>query len=231
MWQFRQAIAGMRDACLALGIAVVSGNVSFYNETEGRAIPPTPTVASVGILRDVTWHVTQWFKNPGDVIVLLGETQNELGASEYLATVHGMIAGAPPALDLEIEKRLQNLCLQAAQERLFSSAHDVAEGGVAVALAEACITRPEGPFGAQVTLPGNLRSDVTLFGESQSRAIVSLSPDKLPRLEQLAHTQQVPYTILGEVGGTELSIANYLRIPVSTLQHEWQTALARQLNV
>jgi hypothetical protein len=96
MWQFRQAIAGMRDACLALGIAVVSGNVSFYNETEGRAIPPTPTVASVGILRDVTWHVTQWFKNPGDVIVLLGETQNELGASEYLATVHGMIAGAPP---------------------------------------------------------------------------------------------------------------------------------------
>ena len=231
MWQFQQAIAGMRDACLALGIAVVSGNVSFYNETEGRAIPPTPTVASVGILQDVTWHVTQWFKNLGDVIVLLGETQNELGASEYLATVHDMIAGAPPVLDLEMEKRFQHLCLQAAQERLFSSAHDVAEGGVAVALAEACITRPEGPFGAQVTLPGNLRPDVMLFGESQSRAIVSLPPDKLPRLEQLAHTQQVPYTILGEVGGTELSIANYLRIPVSVLQHEWRTALARQLNV
>ena len=231
MWQFQQAIAGMRDACLALGIAVVSGNVSFYNETEGRAIPPTPTVASVGILQDVTQHVTQWFKNPGDVIVLLGETHNELGASEYLATVHGMIAGAPPVLDLEMEKRFQHLCLQVAQERLFSSAHDVAEGGVAVALAEACITRPEGPFGAQVTLPENLRSDITLFGESQSRAIVSLPPDKLSRLEQLAHTQQVPYTILGEVGGTELSIANYLRIPVSVLQHEWRTALARQLNV
>jgi phosphoribosylformylglycinamidine synthase II len=231
MWQFQQAIAGMRDVCLALGIAVVSGNVSFYNETEGRAIPPTPTVASVGILQDATRHVTQWFKNPGDVIVLLGETQNELGASEYLVTVHGMIAGAPPVLDLEMEKRFQHLCLQAAQERLFSSAHDVAEGGVAVALAEACITRPEGPFGAQVTLPGNLRPDVMLFGESQSRAIVSLPPDKLSRLEQLAHTLQVPYTILGEVGGTELSIANYLRILVSALQHEWRTALARQLNI
>jgi len=231
MWQFQQAIAGMRDACLALGIAVVSGNVSFYNETEGRAIPPTPTVASVGILQDVTWHVTQWFKNPGDVIVLLGETHNELGASEYLATVHGMIAGAPPVLDLEMEKRFQHLCLQAAQERLFSSAHDVAEGGVAVALAEACITRPEGPFGAQVTLPGNLRPDVMLFGECQSRAIVSLSPDKLPRLEQLAHTHQVPYTILGKVGGTELSIASYLRVPAVALQHEWRTALARQLNI
>ena len=230
MWQFQQAIAGMRDACLALGIAVVSGNVSFYNETEGRAIPPTPTVASVGILQDVTQHVTQWFKKPGDVIVLLGEAQNELGASEYLATVHGVVAGAPPALDLVMEKRLQHLCVQAAQERLFSSAHDVTEGGIAVALAEACITRPEGPLGAQVTLSGNLRPDVTLFGESQSRVIVSLAQDKLPQLEYLAQGQQVPYTILGEVGGTDLSITHYLRLPVSALQQEWRMALARQLS-
>ena len=230
MWQFQQAIAGMREACLALGIAVVSGNVSLYNETEGKAIPPTPTIATVGILQDVTQHVTQWFKQSGDLILLLGETRNELGASEYLATIHGMTAGMPPQLDLDREKRLQQCCLQAAQERLLSSAHDVAEGGVAVALAEACITCPEGVLGARVTLPGNLRPDVTLFGESQSRVIVSLSPDKLLRLQQLANAQQLPYTILGEVGGTDLVIANYLQLSTSTLRQEWRTALARQLN-
>jgi phosphoribosylformylglycinamidine synthase len=230
MWQFQQAIAGMRDACLALGIAVVSGNVSFYNETEGRAIPPTPTIASVGILQDVSYHMTQWFKNAGDHIVLLGETQNELGASEYLATIHGMTAGMPPRLDLDREKRLQRLCLQGAQEWLFSSAHDVAEGGIAVALAEACITRPEGPLGARVTLPATFRPDVALFGESQSRVIVSLSPDKLSRLEQLAQGQQLPYTILGEVGGTDLIIDGYLQLPAHMLRSEWRTALARQLS-
>jgi phosphoribosylformylglycinamidine synthase len=230
MWQFQQAIAGMRDACLALGIAVVSGNVSFYNETDGRAIPPTPTVASVGILQDVTQHMTQWFKNAGDRVVLLGETLNELGASEYLATIHGRTVGMPPQLDLDREKRLQQLCLLAAQEQLFSSAHDVAEGGLTVALAEACITRPEGVLGAQVTLPGSFRPDVTLFGESQSRVIVSLSPDKLSRLDQLAKAQQVPYIIIGEVGGTDLNIDNYLQLPVDTLRSEWRTALARQLN-
>lgn len=229
MWQFQQAIAGMRDACLALGVAVVSGNVSFYNETEGRAIPPTPTVASVGILQDVTHHVTQWFKQPGDLIVMLGETRNELGASEYLATIHGMTAGMPPQLDLDLEKRLQQLCQQLAQEQLVSSAHDIAEGGLAVALAEACITRPAGPLGARVTLSGNFRPDVLLFGESQSRVIVSLARDKISRLEQLAKARQVPYTELGEVGGMDLVITNLLQQPVSTLQHEWRTALAQQL--
>src|SRR5262245_6826950 len=113
MWQFQRAIAGMRDACLALGLAVVSGNVSFYNETEGKAIPPTPTVVTVGILADVTQHVTQWFKNAGDLVVLLGETYEELGASEYLSLIHGRVAGAPPTLDLEREKCLQELFLTA----------------------------------------------------------------------------------------------------------------------
>src|SRR5262249_57486631 len=119
------------------GRDVVSGKVNVDNETEGKAIPPTPTVVTVGILADVTQHVTQWFKNAGDLVVLLGETYEELGASEYLSLIHGRVAGVPPALDLEREKRLQELCLTAVRERLFSSAHDVAEGGLAVALAEA----------------------------------------------------------------------------------------------
>jgi phosphoribosylformylglycinamidine synthase len=230
MWQFQHAVAGMRDACLALGLAVVSGNVSFYNETEGKAIPPTPTVATVGILADVTQHVTQWFKNAGDFVVLLGETREELGASEYLSLLHGRVAGAPPALDLEREKRLQELCLTAARERLFSSAHDVAEGGLAVALAEACIMRPEGAIGAHITTTGDLRADALLFGESQSRVLVSLPHAALPRLQELARAADLPLTVLGEVGGTDLDIAGYLRFPVEMLQREWRTALAQQLN-
>jgi phosphoribosylformylglycinamidine synthase len=228
MWQFQQAIAGMRDACLALGLAVVSGNVSFYNETEGRAIPPTPTIATVGILADVTHHVTQWFKQAGDVIVLLGETQEELGASEYLASIHGRTVGAPPTLNLAKEKRLQDLCLTSAQEQLFSSAHDVAEGGLAVALAEACITRPGNTIGARVTLNGNIVDQ--LFGESQSRVLVSLSPAALPRLQELARTADLPLTVLGEVGGADLEINGYLRASVDMLQQKWRTALARKLD-
>jgi len=230
MWQFQQAIAGMRDACLALGLAVVSGNVSFYNETEGKAIPPTPTVATVGLLADVTHHVTSWFKQAGDHIVLLGETQEELGASEYLALIHNQVAGAPPALNLEVEKRLQNLCLAAARECLFSSAHDVAEGGLAVALAESCMTRPEGAIGARVAVKGNVRPDSLLFGESQSRVLVSLPAANLPRLEELARAAALPFAVLGEVGGTALDIAGYLRLPVDSLQHEWRTALAKWIS-
>jgi phosphoribosylformylglycinamidine synthase len=230
MWQFQQAIAGMRDACLALGLAVVSGNVSFYNETEGRAIPPTPTIATVGILDDVTHHVTQWFKQAGDVIVLLGETKEELGASEYLKTVHGRTAGAPPTLDLAQEKRLQELCLTAAREQLFSSAHDVAEGGLALALAEACITRPGAAIGARVTVPNGVRPDALLFGESQSRVLVSLPSTALPRLQSLAQAADIPLAQLGEVGGTDLDLVGYLRASVDMLQEKWRTALARQLD-
>lgn len=229
MWQFQQTIAGIRDACLALGLAVVSGNVSFYNETEGRAIPPTPTVAMVGILPDVTRHVTQWFKQAGDIIVLLGETKEELGGSEYLALIHGRVAGSPPALDLSQEKRLQELCLTAAQEGLLSSAHDVAEGGLAIALAESCISHPDRAIGARVQLPSGLRPDVLFFSESQSRVLVSVPPAALSRLQVLARSASFPLFILGEVGGNELDIGGYCRLPVEMLRREWRTALARRL--
>jgi phosphoribosylformylglycinamidine synthase len=187
-------------------------------------------VATVGVLVDITHHVTQWFKNPGDLIVLLGDTKEELGASEYLAVVHGRMVGAPPLLDLSQEKRLQDLCLTAARERLFASAHDVAEGGLAVALAEACITHPEKPLGARIALSGNIRPDALLFAESQSRVLVSLSHTALARVQELARSADLSCTALGEVGGSDLDIAGYLRMPVDMLQQEWRTALAKQLN-
>lgn len=229
MWQFVQAIDGMRAACEALEVAVVSGNVSFYNETDGQAIPPTPTVAMVGIMDTVTQHVTQWFKQPGDLVVLLGETHEELGASEYLATVHGQECGRPPRLDLEREKLLQRVCVQAAQAGLFSSAHDVAEGGLAVALAEACISHPRQPLGARVTLTGDLRPDALLFGESQSRAVVSVRPPDWERLKALLHTSALPFSVLGEVGGTDLEIVGHMKIATAALRQQWQAALAQQL--
>jgi len=174
-------------------------------------------------------HVTQWFKHPGDLIVLLGETHEELGASEYLATIHHQECGRPPRLDLEREKLLQRVCLQAAQAGLFSSAHDVAEGGLAVALAEACISHPQPTLGARVTLTGDLRPDALLFGESQSRAVVSVRPPDWERLKALLHTSALPFSVLGEVGGTDLEIVGYMKIATAALRQQWQTALAQQL--
>jgi len=172
MWQFTESIRGIRDACAAIGVPVVSGNVSFYNETQGRAIPPTPTIAMVGLLEDIDRFTTQWFKANGDVIVLLGRTREELGGSEYLALWHGMVRGAPPWIDLAVEKQVQQVCAAAIAQGIVRSAHDVSDGGLAVALAECCITAPEQFRGVVIELQGAIRPDALLFGESQSRIIL-----------------------------------------------------------
>ena len=227
MWEFEQGIAGIRVACLALGIPVVSGNVSFYNETEGRSIPPTPVIAMVGLLEDVEAHVTPWWKAEGDVVVLLGRTREELGGSEYLAVVHGLVRGTPPWIDLEAEKRLHRVVLEAAGERLLRSAHDVAEGGLAVALAESCFGGPR--LGVRVTLERGMRTDALLFGESQSRMLVSVRRRHLGRLRELCRREEVPLAVLGEVRGTHLVIADLLDLPVETARERWRRVLERRL--
>ena len=186
-------------------------------------------MATVGLLENVTHHVTQWFKNPGDIVAVIGETKEELGASEYLASIHRLTVGAPPQLDLAREIRLQELCLTAVREQLFSSAHDIAEGGLAVALVEACITHPEKPLGARITLTNGIRADAMLFGESQSRVLVSLPRTALPRLQELTQSADLPLTVLGEVGGADLNIVGYLQLPINMLKQQWRTALAKQL--
>jgi len=227
MWEFQQGVAGIRDACVALGTPVVSGNVSFYNETEGHSIPPTPMIAMVGLLDDVEAHLTPWWKAEGDVIVLLGRTREELGGSEYLAVVHGLVRGAPPWIDLETEKRLQRLCLAAATERLLRSAHDVAEGGLAVALSE-CSFGGAG-LGARITLESGMRADALLFGESQSRMVVSVRRRHLGRLRDLARREDVPFTALGEVRGASLAIGDMIDLPIAQARARWRGALARRL--
>ncbi|GIW39999.1 MAG: phosphoribosylformylglycinamidine synthase subunit PurL [Candidatus Binatia bacterium] len=229
LWQFRESIRGLRDACKALGTPVVSGNVSFYNETRGRSIPPTPVVAMVGILADVRRHTTLSFKKEGDLVVLAGLTRQELGGSEYLALRYGKTTGNPPWIDLEVERRLQSFCLQAIEEGLVHSAHDLAEGGLAVALAECCLGGPGPGLGAVVHPEGDIRPDALLFGESQSRLLLSLPRRSLPRLREIAQRAEVPLAVLGEVRGRRLVIGEFLDLPLEELRRAWTRALPRRL--
>jgi phosphoribosylformylglycinamidine synthase len=230
MWQFRQAVAGIRDACKVLGFPVVSGNVSFYNETDGRAIPPTPTIALVGLLDDVNHHTTQWFKGEGDVVVLLGRTREELGGSEYLSVVHGMLRGTPPWIDLAVEMQLQQLCLRAIREGILRSAHDLSEGGLAVALAESCISNPDGAgLGVETEIEGAIRPDAWLFGESQARILLSLRRKHVARMRELAAEAEVPFAVLGEVRGQRLRIGTLVDLGLADLRRVWGESLARRM--
>jgi phosphoribosylformylglycinamidine synthase len=226
MWQFREAVRGLRDACNALAVPVVSGNVSFYNETDGRPIPPTPTVAMVGLLTDVAHHTTQWFKSEGDVIVLLGRTREELGGSEYLAIERGLVRGTPPWIDLSVEIQAQRVCLQAIREGIVRSAHDVSEGGLAVALAEACVSGPGEAFGAEIEMEAAIRPDAWLFGESQSRIVLSVRRKHVSRLRELARAADVPVVVIGEVRGQRLRIGTLIDVSSADLRHAWADALA-----
>ena len=229
MWQFVEAVHGIRDACLSLDIPVVGGNVSFYNETDGRPIPPTPTIGMVGLLEDVSRHMTAGFKTEGDVVVLLGRTREELGGSEYLALHHGLVAGTPPWIDLLSERHVQQLCRTAIEESLLESAHDLSEGGLAVALTECCINAPGGGLGAVVQVDGGMRADAMLFGESQSRVLVSLRRRNLNRLRELAADSEVPMQVLGEVRGRRLQIGSHVDVDVEELKRAWSDALPRRM--
>ena len=230
MWQFAEVIRGLRDGCLALEVPVVSGNVSFYNETDGRPIFPTPTIAMVGLLADVEKHATPWFKSEGDVIVLLGRASAELGGSEYLKVVHGLVRGRLPTIDLKQEQAVQKCCISAIRKGIVRSAHDVSEGGLAVALAECCVTSAESALGATVELEQGMRPDALLFGESPSRIVVTVQEKHLGRLARIAATAGAPLRVLGNVGGRRLKIRSLLDVPVRELRQAWQQGLERYLN-
>jgi phosphoribosylformylglycinamidine synthase len=226
-WQLKQAIEGMAEACRSLGIPVVSGNVSLYNETEGRPIFPTPVVGMVGLLPNIERRAQQGFRGPGDVIVLLGSTEDELGGSEYLYALHGLELGRPPRLDLKKEARVQEACRTAIREGLLSSAHDLSDGGLVVALAESCLTGPNGPQGARVEIArAGLRRDSAYFSETQSRILISLPEENLPRLAAIAGRLGVPYSVLGRTGGERLEVDDAISLPVNELQRVWKEGLA-----
>ncbi len=221
MWQFKKSVEGISEAARRLETPVVSGNVSFYNETGDRAIYPTPTIAMVGLIENTINHVTQWFKKEGDVIAVLGETKGELGGTEYLNLIHGLTSGIPPQINLEAESNLIMALLGATEIGILNSAHDLSEGGLAVAVAESCFT-PNGPVGVKIgSLYGRIREDALLFGESQSRVIVSLDRENVYILENIALKHGVPMQVIGEVGGDRLFMKGLIDIPISRAYEAW----------
>ncbi len=239
MWQFVMAIEGMKDACERFQIPIVSGNVSFYNETSGLSIYPTPMLGMVGLIEDAERTMTQWFKSEGDDIILLGHTREDLGGSEYLKVVQAREQGSPPYLNLDTEKGLQDCVLSLIRGGLLQSAHDCSDGGIAVALAESCISGSEWTRGAVVTLPkGRLRNDAVLFGESQSRVVISVKPSQRQAVLDHAKSSGVPADVIGRVSGDRLVISVrhegteecLIDQPVSGLLDRWAYALERSLN-
>ncbi|MEK6584118.1 MAG: phosphoribosylformylglycinamidine synthase subunit PurL, partial [Nitrospirota bacterium] len=166
MWQFQQAIEGISAVCRKFNIPVISGNVSFYNETNDLSIYPTPIIGMAGIIEDISKCMTQYFKNDGDVLILLGNNSEEIGQSEYLREIHYKIRGVPPHLDLVLEKKVQDLCLYGIKQGIIKSAHDTSEGGLTIALAECCMrSEDKGNIGALIDLSDDIRPDALLFGE------------------------------------------------------------------
>jgi len=216
MEQLARAIDGLAAGCNALGVPIVSGNVSLYNETDGAAILPTPTVAAVGLVREEADIVTQWFKQPGDVVVLLGAVEDAglhgLAGSEYVARKLGRITGGAPRIDLAAEVKLQKLVLELARAHVLQSAHDVSDGGLAVALAECCVTAPTASedVGARIDLPdprNPLEAVALFFGEDPSRVVLSVRPSALTGVLDAAKSAGVAAAELGVTGGHSLSIA------------------------
>ena len=205
MWQLVEAIEGISEACRALDTPITGGNVSLYNETDGKAIYPTPVIGIVGVIDDASCVLGRSFRGPGDAIVLLGEGLGEIGGSEYLKTVHGTVTGSPPALDLARERALITLLNQMSSRRMIRSAHDCSDGGLAVALAEC--TFDSGGVGASVDIAdGSARADAAVFGESASRVIVSATEQNAATLLRLAAEHGVPAQVIGRTGGTRITL-------------------------
>jgi phosphoribosylformylglycinamidine synthase len=223
-WTFHESIRGLSDACEAFGVPVISGNVSFYNESFGQPIYPTPTVGLVGLLDDVDLHCTLAFKDEGDVIVLVGESECELGGSEYLKVEHDIVSGRPPALDLELETAVQAVVRDGIRNGLVKSAHDCSEGGIAVTLAESCIA---GDIGADVHLHDDLPPVASLFGETQSRIVVSVADEDAEALVNELLAAQVPYSVIGAVRGDSLTICDRLDVSVDDLREAYEATLER----
>ena len=235
MWQFVQTVDGIAEACRALEIPITGGNVSLYNETDGQAIYPTPVLGVVGLIDDATRVLTRIFPDEGLEIVLLGDAAGELGCSEYLKVAHGLVRGRPAPVDLARERALQTVLVEAARDRLIRSAHDCAEGGFAVTLAECCVE--SGGVGAQVDLPAPVGADDRfapvrgLFGEAPSRVIVSASPGQRARLLERARALSVPAIVIGHTGGDRLTISVddevVVAVGLEEAEQEWASGLTR----
>ena len=234
MWSFSEVIDGIAEACRAFNTPVVSGNVSFYNETEGRGVLPTPVIGMVGLIEDVKRVVQPGFKNAGDLIALLGTTRDDLSLSEYAGLFNGKTGGQVPVLDLKAERAVQTACLRAAEAGLIRSAHDCADGGLAVALAECCFSSlNRKAIGADVDLPGDDDVATRLFSETPSRIIISLSESAESEIEQIAAAAGCPIKVIGKVGLDRLRIESdgerVVDLDVVDMEAAWRSSLKEKL--
>ena len=231
MWQFQETIQGIAEACRNFNIPVTGGNVSFYNDTEGVSIYPTPVLGIVGVVRDVSKISSPGFKNKGDAIFLLGKNRDEMGGSEYLKFIWDKEKGSPPGIDLEEEKKVHELCIEAIEKGLILSAHDISEGGLAVCIAESAFLGDE-LIGCTLHLKDQIRSDSLLFGESQSRIIVTAKPGDMDSLKNLAQVHEVPIEKIGNTGGNEITIYHngkkIIDLPVQKSYRVWKRAIPDQ---
>ncbi|CCQ93121.1 phosphoribosylformylglycinamidine synthetase II [[Clostridium] ultunense Esp] len=226
-WQFEQAAAGISEACKALDTPVIGGNVSFYNEANGVAIYPTPVIGMTGLVSDVDHITPSSFQGEGEEILLLGETYPELEGTEYQKMVTGETAGRPPRIDLEQEKAVQTFTLAAIRQGLVRSAHDLSDGGLAVALAESAIG---GRVGVQVDWEISLTPEAALFSESQSRVLLSVRCEDVDEVKRLAASFKVPVTHLGTTGGDRFILRirgeKILDLPLSRVEETWKGGLS-----
>ena len=231
MWQFAQAVQGLGDACRTLGIPITGGNVSLYNETDGKGVLPTPVLGVVGLIEHADRVVRRTFRSAGDAVILLGENRHELGGSEYLKVMHGLIRGEVPSLDLAREAALQQLLVDGAAAGIIRSAHDCAEGGLAVTLAECSFDSSQGvDVDVQgVGAPAGWRDVATLFGEAASRVVVSVSPEHVERVLAMAAAATVPAARIGVVGGDRIRVSvegvRVLDEPLAAMEQIWSTAI------
>src|SRR6266851_5372850 len=234
MWSFSEVVDGIAEACRAFNTPVVSGNVSFYNETEGRGVLPTPVIGMVGLIEDVKRVVQPGFKNAGDLIALLGTTRNDLSLSEYASVFNGKTDGPVPVLDLEVERAVQTACLRAAEAGLLRSAHDCADGGLAVALAECCFSSlNRKAIGADVDLPGDQDVATRLFSETPSRIIISFAESAQSEFEQIAAATGCPIKVIGKVDSDRLVISSdgerVVELDVAEMEAAWRSSLKEKL--
>ena len=229
-WHFKHCVEGIADTCRFFKLAVVSGNVSFYNESSKGAIYPTPTIGMIGVVEDVKKVCTQSFKREGDLIILLGDCSNELGGSEYLKEIHNIVKGDAPKLDLKLERSVHNTVYNAIKKGLIHSAHDCSEGGLAVALAECCISDKENMVGAIIdSINFRIRKDALLFGETQSRIIISCEKKSVKKITDIANKFNTPFHTIGKIEGRSLKISigkkEVVNLSVDSLAKVWRGSL------
>ncbi|MEY2488590.1 MAG: phosphoribosylformylglycinamidine synthase subunit PurL [Verrucomicrobiota bacterium] len=228
-WQLREAVEGLSETCRAFGTPVVGGNVSLYNESPAGVVDPTPTVAMVGLIEDERHITTQFFKDAGDAIILVGEIGDEMGASHFLKVCHGRKEGLPPRLDIGRELAVQNSVRELIRAGLVKSAHDCSEGGLAVALAESCFD-PQGLLGAEIDLQGASITAQMLFNESQSRIVISCAPNATEKILSLLRSKNIPHGLLGRVVMETLRVrtsGSELSWPIVDLYDDWFNAIRR----